>query len=422
MPRKPRNRISCDHFIWNVFRRGAIYYADGRANNPPLGKHSLGARDLNEALDALRELDRHMAVELGLIEVGVSCEESLAIETGWARYFTYAQRPGVLGGVSAATLNRYRAARDKHLKFCQARRIATWQQVDRKSVERYAAWLHEAGYADASIYTECTLIKQVVKWMIEEEQLLPESSRIRLRLQRSHESDTYCYSRQEVAAMIGLCRKTPDLHYLADLIQTLAMTGLRIGEAVDLRSSDVDLHTGVITLPDNRHSGRPRRKGKQLRTTKGRRTRRIPIHPRLHPVLQAMDRHRDGRVFHGPRGGQLKPDTVRNALVDRVIGALSDRFPTAEGEIGFADGRLHSLRHYFVSQAFLSGASEGEIREWVGHADSRIVERYRHLRMADAQRKMEQLNLVDDADATPPPTHRKTQPHGNSAKEDAVTD
>jgi hypothetical protein len=36
-------------------------------------------------------------------------------------------------------------------------------------------------------------------------------------------------------------------------------------------------------------------------------------------------------------------------------------------EIGFEHGRLRSFRHFFVSQAFICGASEGEIREWVWH-------------------------------------------------------
>jgi hypothetical protein len=67
----------------------------------------------------------------------------------------------------------------------------------------------------------------------------------------------------------------------------------------------------------------------------------------------------------------------------------------ASGETGFEHARLHSFRHFFVSQAFLGGASESEIREWVGHADSKMVEHYRHLGQKDAQRRMEQINFVD---------------------------
>ena len=31
-----------------------------------------------------------------------------------------------------------------------------------------------------------------------------------------------------------------------------------------------------------------------------------------------------------------------------------------------------------LSEMILGGVSEGEIREWVGHADSKMVEHYRH--------------------------------------------
>ena len=43
----------------------------------------------------------------------------------------------------------------------------------------------------------------------------------------------------------------------------------------------------------------------------------------------------------------------------------------------------------------MGGASEGEIKEWLGHADSKMVEHYRHLRDEDAQRKMRQIDFLD---------------------------
>ena len=105
----------------------------------------------------------------------------------------------------------------------------------------------------------------------------------------------------------------------------------------------------------------------------------------------------DGQVFHGPKGGRLKPDVARRNLMDKVVRPLSKQFPTPDGEVGFEHARLHSFRHFLVSQAFVDGASEGGIREWVGHADSRIVERYRHLSREDARRKMSKLDLLGNA-------------------------
>jgi integrase len=166
---------------------------------------------------------------------------------------------------------------------------------------------------------------------------------------------------------------------------------MRIGEAAALRWSDVDLSANTLYVRDNRHNALTT---DAKRTTKGRRSRRIPIHPQFRLILDRMARRNDGRVFGGPRGGILKPDSVRNILIRDVLNPLKANFLTLPSETGFIDGRLHSFRHYFVSQAFLTGASEGEIRDWVGHKDSRLIERYRHLRHEEAQEKMRQLSFL----------------------------
>jgi hypothetical protein len=77
-----------------------------------------------------------------------------------------------------------------------------------------------------------------------------------------------------------------------------------------------------------------------------------------------------------PRGGRLRPNNVLHVFIRDVIEKLNGRFPAPSGETGFEHGRLHSFRQFFVSQAFLGGALEGEIREWVGHADGKMVEHY----------------------------------------------
>jgi hypothetical protein len=64
MSKHAQNHIVCAHFTWNFFRRDGVWYADGRHNQPNLGKNSLGTRDRDEALSILRKLDQQKAVEL----------------------------------------------------------------------------------------------------------------------------------------------------------------------------------------------------------------------------------------------------------------------------------------------------------------------------------------------------------------------
>ena len=195
--------------------------------------------------------------------------------------------------------------------------------------------------------------------------------------------------------MVEHCEANPELAWLKTVIITLACTGLRIFKLAALRHSDVDLESNTIQLTDERSSRRRQQMG-TARRTKGRRGRALPIHPQLREILEGLETQPDGRLLHGPRGGKLKPDTVRRILIRDVLEPLKETFPTPKGEIGFEHGRLHSFRHFFVSQSFLSEASEGEIMEWVGHRDSKMVAHYRHLKNEDSQRKMQQINFLGD--------------------------
>ena len=159
----------------------------------------------------------------------------------------------------------------------------------------------------------------------------------------------------------------------------LALTGLRIAELAGLRWTDIDLNQNTIRVADERSSRRKQISG-TARSTKSGRSRVIPIHPALKTMLLTIERRADGYVFHGAKGGKLNPRGVLKMYIEYVIDVLKAQLPTLDGEIGFEHGRLHSFQHYFCSQAFLGGASEGEIREWLGHASSKMVEHYRHLR------------------------------------------
>jgi integrase len=113
--------------------------------------------------------------------------------------------------------------------------------------------------------------------------------------------------------------------------------------------------------------------------------------------LEAIKRHTDGYVFHGPRGGRLKPDTVRRTLVREVLTPLATQFPSPEGEVGFIDGRLHSFRHFFCSLCANRGVPQQVVMRWLGHTSSDMVQLYYHLHDEEARRQMRRITLSDDA-------------------------
>jgi integrase len=397
MPKKrTKELITGKHFQWRLGQRDGVYYADGRSNRPNAGRHSLGTRDRAKALEELKRLDVVKAVAFGLADrrsLDQPAADVLSLEEGRRRYEAHVARPPVTGGVKRSSAKRYRAVLDKFLKFARGLGITAWTQVTMDVLKRYATWLHDKGYAYATQYLELTTILQVLKWM-RREKLLPRTKVPRLSLSKPGETTTYCWKREEVAAIVEFCRAHPELAWLADVVAALACTGMRISELAGLRWSDVDLANRMIRLTDE--STRGRRRGRpEPRTLKSGRSRSFPIHDDLLPMFARLQRHTDGVVFHGPLGGRLKPDTVRNALVRDVIAAIAPRFPTPAAGTGFEHGRLHSFRHYFCSQCANDGVAEAAVMEWLGHRDSAMVRHYYHLHDAEAKRQMQRVQFLD---------------------------
>lgn len=396
-PRK-KERITGTYFIWLLGQRNGVFTADGRANKPDAGRHSLATKDYKQALENLKKLDLVQAVELGLADrsaLAVTTANTLNLAEGRRLYEEYVKRPRIVGGAKPISVKRYRSVFDKFEQFAQREGITIWNQVTHRTLEAYAAHLEASGYAPRSQYLELTCVKQLIKWLAREGHL-PASCQIRLPVAKPEGCSVYCWRPLEVQAMTQHCRQHAELHWLGDVLVSLACTGLRISELASLRWVDVDWENNLIRLTDE--SSLPKRKqNRKIRETKSGRSRSFPIHDDLRHVLEKIPRSSDGLVFFGPNGGRLKADTVRRALVRDVITPLAEKFPSPEGEIGFKDGRLHSFRHFFTSVCANQGVPEQVVKEWLGHTDSRITRHYYTLHNEEGQRQMRRIYFRGDA-------------------------
>lgn len=308
-------------------------------------------------------------------------------------YEAHLARPRVTGGVRKSTRKRYRTTFDKFLEFCSSIAVTTWNGVTAEVLTAYASHLDEAGYAAKSQLNELTTLKQAVKWLASAKHLTGVEPFV-LKLHKAQSEPAYCYHREEIAAMIEHCRATAGLNWLGDVVVGLACTGLRIAEFASLRWSDVNLDAQRLTITDE--TGQPTKAGHERRELKGGQGRSFPIHANFLAVLAGLP-HVDQYVFHGPRGGRLKPDTVRRAFVSEVIEPLADRFPAAEGERGFAAGRLHSFRHAFCSTCANRGVPIRIVMAWLGHKDSSMINTYYHLHDSESRRQMDELDFLGGA-------------------------
>ena len=401
MPRPAKQDvIACPNYTWIIFKRPTgLWYADGRGNRCGFKRYSLGTTDRHQALECLRLLDTRMAVKVGKIPpTALTTTDLLPMQEGIDLYMANAQRPAVLGGVRPATVKRYRAIFDKFAKFARGKGIVSWQQVTKSVLESYGSWLENNNYSYDTQIIELSTVNQAIKHLALKEKRLPAENYQPLGMSKSSDVTRYCYRPEEVEAMITLCLNSKALHWLGHVVIALATTGLRIAELAGLRWTDVDLVNNTLTLSDTSRRG-TRQQREKARTTKGGYSRSLPINKDFLLVLQGIKHHADGRVFHGPDGGVLKPDTVRNILVRDVITPLKEKFPSPSEDEGFASGRLHSLRHYFCSMSADAGVPEQMLMRWMGHKDSRMVRHYYHVRERASQQQMTGLNLVGSAAA-----------------------
>jgi integrase len=402
MPKPRKNEIiKCRYYTWKVYQRANDYwYADGRSKMLDLKRKTLETRDFEQAKRTLEELDRRCAEQQGLAPIGiphVSHPALLTLAEGRERHESFITQPRMTGGLTESTQKKYRSHYDKFIPWATAHRVEHWNEVDASVLRGYAAFLKSTAarsskkpYADKSVTTELTFLKGLVKWFIREGHLCDKEP-IALKLAKPESQRPYCYTREEVAAMVDHCLETQRIAWMADVIIALACTGLRISELAGLRWSDIDMVKQVLVLTRQAAYRKPE---EERRVLKSKRSRTLVIAKDLRRVLQRLPRHKDGFVFHGPRGGRLKDDFVRRRLISQVLEPLKERFPAEAGEKGFADGRLHSFRHYFCSVCANNGVPEQMLMTWMGHRDSEMVRHYYHLNDGEARRQMDEIDFL----------------------------
>ena len=153
--------------------------------------------------------------------------------------------------------------------------------------------------------------------------------------------------------------------------------GLRQGEALGLRWSDVDLDKGLVVV---RHSlGRVKGKGLVLGPTKGGKDRAIVLPP---PLLAELKAHRKAQLaermaarnewhdldylFPWPDGRPIDPREDR----DHWKGLLA--------KAGAPDVRGHSARHTAATMLLAQGVAIEVVKEILGHSSITVTQIYQH--------------------------------------------
>jgi integrase len=165
----------------------------------------------------------------------------------------------------------------------------------------------------------------------------------------------------------------------ADVFRMLALTGARRTEIAGLRWSEVDLNRGRLVLPPSR-------------TKAGEKTgdRRIALGSAARLILEVRRGSNETFVFPAHRGG------------GHIVG-LQKIWERVRTRAGLPGVRIHDLRHSYASFAIADGASLFMVAKALGHADTRVTERYSHIQgdaLSDLAERAERRMSGESANST----------------------
>jgi integrase len=157
----------------------------------------------------------------------------------------------------------------------------------------------------------------------------------------------HIYSDTQIARLLQAARTLrPRLRAATyeTLLGLIAVTGLRISEALRLQRDGVDLETGILTVTSAKSGS----------------TRLLPLHPTTVQALRGYAEVRD-RLRPTPRASTFFVSIRGTALIHSPVRATFIQLTTAIGlRSGSAKPRIHDLRHSFAVNALLRWHQQGQ--------------------------------------------------------------
>jgi integrase/recombinase XerD len=156
----------------------------------------------------------------------------------------------------------------------------------------------------------------------------------------------YLFSEQDIRRLLAEARQLRNPMRAASyeaLFGLLAVSGMRIGEALALERADVDLDTGLITIRKAKHD----------------RARLVPLHPTAIEALRSYASERD-RLLPTPRSRAFFLSSAGTPVLGVGLRAAFREIMTRIGvRTDEVHPRVHDLRHRFAVQTLIDWQRSG---------------------------------------------------------------
>jgi len=256
-------------------------------------------------------------------------------------------------------------------------------------VEQLTVRMRDKGCSPSTIRQTYTVLRSVLETAVRDE-LLASNPATKVKRPGVPRTEAHYLSIAEVASLLEATKKSR----YAPLLRLLVATGLRRGEALALRWSDVDLTNGLLRVRGTLSRANGHLVISEPKTERSRRD--VPLSPTTVALLrsvkasQAAERLKaasiwveTGLVFTTERGTAVDP---RNAL--RAI-------RTAAKALGMSGVGLHTLRHSFATHMLAAGVPLHTVSELLGHSSVAVTgDVYGHVSTEGARSAVERLSAT----------------------------
>lgn len=254
------------------------------------------------------------------------------------------------------------------------RRFATFadgEGAQRVSTDLVMRWIESLPSANSGTKaTRFRVVRQFAEWLhgIDPMHEAPPRGLVPGHVQRAH---PYIYSEAEIIGIVEQAGTLPSVYgtrglTFSTLFGLIAVTGLRISEAVGLDTTDLDVESGLLYV-------RQGKLGKE---------RLLPLDRSVVQRLEYYSRERDRLLGHVPdaffvssEGGRISDCCARYnfAHVCQQIGLRKQQLYLRHGR----GPRIHDLRHTFAVRTMLNWYRSGKdvgremikLTTWLGHTD-----------------------------------------------------
>lgn len=165
----------------------------------------------------------------------------------------------------------------------------------------------------------------------------------------NHRADPYIYTDDEITRLLAAAERLPSPLRAATyrtLFGLMAVTGLRIGEAVGVDRGDIDWNQGLLSVTRTKYTG----------------SRQLPLHPSTVVALGEYGEQRDRLAPRAPTGSffvSMTGTRLIPTVATRVFAAVC-----REAGVGPRSAtcrpRLHDLRHTFAVASLIRWYRAGE--------------------------------------------------------------